>query len=539
MKIPSTNNLLLKMGGHLYTFYGACFSKLRMTKVRIQEWYKLESSLPYRYFKEILPRDQLILDDLLDRNADKINKYLLNMYDKLAEYAYKGEKEKFDSLSRTLLKHSKSVRIAAIRKILPKWEELSDSKLKWTWIQVDNILRKQRSNIKILRFELPKEDGTMRPISCPTIPWRIVSKVYCDLFTIWVECGNKLSPNLQGGRVGKGPKEVWQWIVAKAINKPVIFEFDLHKCFDSIKHEYVDECLKEINTPKVISRWIMRTLEFYKNNIPIEILEKEEKAVINEWINYYDACNFTTRWLKTEPELRELANEKYQLEREAHEFWLGLRKESIKVIGKQRFDVAWPKWLKYIKAQGPEFANIENEIRRDSFGLPQGWALSPIITNLVVNKWAGIYKDEIRMFVDDGIIATEGLNKLKIIIYNSFLWSYDSGLKISWKKSALVKVGAEWYRNLKFLGIEINDLEELKAATRSGAQVKLPTEVINKYTTKYYGRSWTKFVESFGMPGSWTNWLYNNGQSRIAGSWTKTEIWSVWSDAKRRNRYKQ
>lgn len=68
------------------------------------------------------------------------------------------------------------------------------------------------------------------------------------LLELWIEDKSPLSSYQYGAIKDKGCTEAWNHVWNKIIPKPWILEFDLSKCFDSIKLTAVIDALERTQT---------------------------------------------------------------------------------------------------------------------------------------------------------------------------------------------------------------------------------------------------------------------------------------------------
>ena len=100
-------------------------------------------------------------------------------------------------------------------------------------------------------------------------------------------------------------------------------------------------------------------------------------------------------------------------------------------------------------------------------GVPQGVSTSAIL-GMAVLELLGVYKIEDSLYVgyaDDGILGSNKISDLKGALEEKI---YGSGISLKESKCKYLKRNGTWVAPMKFLGCELDENREFRAATRSG-----------------------------------------------------------------------
>src|SRR5690606_10388809 len=102
------------------------------------------------------------------------NEYLRYQFQRLYQYASKGELKKFNFLARTLLRKSKTFRLYALNYVFPKWHSMNTIKMHSLWRRVTRLCMEESTNLEYKRVWIDKKKGDYaRPLGVPTAEWRI------------------------------------------------------------------------------------------------------------------------------------------------------------------------------------------------------------------------------------------------------------------------------------------------------------------------------------------------------------------------------
>jgi len=457
--------------------------------------------------------NELFGDKLLKLRSEntKVNKYLIKMFSKLQQYAIDAEQEKFERLTWILMKHSKSMRWLALQNTMPDWNKrLSLHKVSKIMKLVGKAMYYYQHDFKSVRVMIPKEDGTFRPLSVPTLKWRIISQWYLMMFRIWVDQSNIICKRQFATIKNGGTAQAWNYVWNNVLNKQYIFEFDIAQCFNSILWHEVWNKVMEIHTPKNIGNWIYSVMAYNFHNTSIESFDKEEFERLDKIYNtnprnMWDAIKEggidpvnTMKWATKGDFLKRLdvhtwkdiLDIKWKLNK--HKNWITMSDKQ-----KNMLDLI-PKVI---------FENMEQQ--SNARGLPQGWALSPILTDLVLSDVAvdfpGVY------YLDDGVLASDSIeeispSKLRVRLQ-------ELGLSFKEGKCKWIRIG-RWLENpLRFLGATYSDGKWF-ASTKRGASVEMSLPQINKnfYSgkPKRFKIDLKTFIRNYGCT-QLLAYMYNDG----------------------------
>lgn len=122
------------------------------------------------------------------------------------------------------------------------------------------------------------------------------------------------------------------------------------------------------------------------------------------------------------------------------------------------------------------FGEAPNWDKEGLKNLPQGANTSPILTELVMDKWIRRIQKKIQgtsvFYADDGLFMSN--KPIKVT------GDEKRGIKIHPEKSGYVKYDGEWKKELKFLGVVYNgEKETLRAETRNGSTLEIEKETGN------------------------------------------------------------
>lgn len=503
-----------------------------------------------------------------EKDRQKANKYINKTLNRLHQLAIEGDMTKFQRYARKISSKSKLLKLYRCTNGVKDWWDLSDKQKAFAWRKSNELIKRGKYEFKFKRVMIPKPGTTvMRPLSVPELEWRIISKWYLDLFQIWIQPREEayLDKNQLGGRVGKNTTDAWNLIWGSLLKKPYVAEFDLAKCFDAFYHFDVSQRLFWTETPHFLHNFIMGVLDTAIENVnPQEAAL--ERVVVENATSLHDA-----------PILRRVQGWRKWLE-----YWLGIEWEEPKHITELRKQRLWADGVRtrqawpgggYLRAPylwqdngkeppTPKPEGVPEQVHKimnmrmlmeDDWkergksiwinkywmvqpeiigrGLPQGWALSPLLSNIMLRGI--VLEGKGLLYLDDGILAADDPKDMELEEILERL--HNLGGAFAPHKFAWIKWNGVWERPLRFLGLQ-TDGESMQAYTRGGSRAELQIPSIGQMRkgTSQKGAEipntfeWTKrFNEMTNGPltETMTAWLYNNG--RVWDSNGKDTEWGV------------
>jgi hypothetical protein len=276
-----------------------------------------------------------------------------------------------------------------------------------------------------------------------------------------------------GARPNKGVNTCWEvlWKELHSKNTKYIYEFDLTKFFDLVRHESIQEALKEgYRLPK-------ERMDFIMASIRKPVSDLSYKALKQEWENL---------------------------------------KEAYEKAGKVNKDWAKNSGM-YLIHNGKKLVKPKTSAQAEH-GVPQGYSLSPLLacatlandlegcryTSKYFGAQEGLYrkaKDRILMYMDDGlIISNEPLDGFGL--KTDFEMTANLvGTQVNLKKSRMIMENGQWLVDkFKFLGVEyIPGSDTLKAMTRNGSEKWFPGSEVGKMDLRGpSSRIFLRYLESHG-----------------------------------------
>jgi len=443
---------------------------------------------------------------------------------------------------------------------------MSVNKLMSYFVKLDKILKRKSTRFSFKRVLIPKTDGSMRPLAVPPLEWRTLANWQNTLFTIWAH-GTKVNliPNQFGVLKGGGLKATWSHLIRRIKEAKYIYEFDLHKFFDSIPNKEVKRGLIHYKFPSKLIERAMETIRWsttvLKEERLLEIVKNEERIRENFKHEVMELEVIPGKKLKT---AHMSIHDMYQLMRTAFQINYILEKHDIpyvpisqKELGKIPIEkqttleftlgdpdkLAWMSIYKYIlienKHLSPNLAarkllkdidkfiksitgvsfirdlqqkglnlNLlkwkellrlrERQVLPFRRGVPQGFGMSPMLASFALFKIYEKWKDQLVMYLDDGLLISD-----KPIDVDAFIKDVRLlNIEVALQKSGMVKEEGKWLRNLKFLGLEyLPNSGNLKSNTKTGKTIELPAlkflelPELRKYF-KFYTATWLDSIRN-------------------------------------------
>lgn len=466
---------------------------------------------------------------------------MIKNINKLHGYAKARDDKKFNTLFKILTIHSKAFRWAMLNKTEPDWmKKWSVRKLFWVMGRTNYILKEGRTNFKYKRVMIPKADGSQRPLSVPPLEWRIASKWLNYIFNIWIDASKAIADNQFGSVMNRNTAKAWDKLWKETVKAKFIAEFDIAKCFDSIKWDRIDAVIYDMKTPVYLHNWIYRIIVNASYNLPIQERDKEQ-----------DVVKEAKKWsiIRTEWKMTPVAKKMELMEYQWNVFWEETKKgwiakdsrRFIWMVRQMMMDEHFNKNEKVKElarrvgvilptdsAWNDEFPDLEGTVQQA--GIPQGWALSPTIANIVMGRVAKEVKQGI-FYMDDGLLWGEKPEEIPIPWMNDEL--RPDGLALAPKKFGWVKWEGQWVKTLKFLGAKY-DGKVWSAETKKGSKIVLekPKDLMSFWGNyiEENNKPWVENVFSkMKTPNCIMAYFYNNGRKWTKEGWVKINSKSLWA----------
>lgn len=186
----------------------------------------------------------------------KVERYIYWQQRRLAKYQAEGRTDAFWSLALRLLKRSKAFRLVALRNVRPNWYRHDEWHKVEKWMRkLNEICYRPAATFEIHRRAIPKEDGSLRWINDPGVPWRMYLWMWNLMLNYWLN--PLLNENQHGHRAGKGALTAWRVILKEVLKAENIYEFDFAKFHDSINRAFLTDALLMRGVPKDVTKTLM------------------------------------------------------------------------------------------------------------------------------------------------------------------------------------------------------------------------------------------------------------------------------------------
>lgn len=345
--------------------------------------------------------------------SNKANKYLRKKLNLLHKHAKNGEKERFWFQAKILLTRSYSFRLLNLRKVEKNWyKDLHTKEIKKSLSKLNDLIKNFSYKFEFKRVYIPKPDGSRRGLSVPPLHCRIWASMWYIILVIYLDAVNPTYwSNQHGGKPRSGVNTAWKFLYKQVIkneNVKNIFEYDIKKFFDRVNHNIILEALEDCQVPDPMINWIMNSIKHFECDLSLD-----------EW-------------------KEDLRNK-------------GLEDSVVNKISSVE-----------------EAKELNNKMAK---GVPQGFALSPVLSCLAKSYALKNFATKMICYVDDGILYSE--DQIDFDSFNKAL--VNLGTEINVEKSGWLKKDGSWSKeNFKFLGIEYNTTQDaMKASSRSGRSSKL------------------------------------------------------------------
>lgn len=327
--------------------------------------------------------------------------------------------------------------------------------------------KRNDTKVRTTRFYVEKSNGKLRPIGAPKSEWKVILAGWAWLMSVFLG-----RPRNHGFTPGRGIWTAWRTVIDKVIPSKYIYEFDLSKCFNSIRLEGHNEGLDYIIRDSGLYELLSLESILKKLDVPKDVVDQLVK--FNQNTPKLGNTEFID---KKDPELWEVINTK--------------KDELALVLKEGMYDSVF-------RPQGL--------MQNDSFGFTQGSPLSPILTVLCLEHWRPLWNPtwDTTMYADDGIFST---NKDYIEIGNEKVpwpvrdpldkkWnsknekSFDLGVKFNPSKSGWVKQDGKFLKPLTFLGCTYDPESNLLSNGEYSVSIDgIDDLTLKKLVGKVYGSS--------------------------------------------------
>jgi len=424
------------------------------------------------------------------------NKYLIRQYKRLTYYAATKQLDKFNFVSRIILKKSISYRILAINRTMKDWFIIRIRDLRRIWRSLSFISKNESSDLKFKRVWIDKKPGDYaRPLGVPTPAWRCYSFMRLDHMERYFKGRGLLADWQHGGRSGVGVLSCYKDLIPKLKTENTIFEFDIKGFFDNIYHNQITGLFKRVMGPQT-SDWVKEILKAKPSSYQLppegkDIALQEVKSDIKDIEE-----NWTPLYTEDLPRFDQVLNldgsigTYYGKEFEFLEKGDDLHEE---VFGEGVKPPQINPWMEYAAKLKQEHVTMRMNLKapteseraegRDSWkslgkpgqGVPQGLGTSPFISTIMTDMIFENMKGKILMYMDDGILFAKSKRHMNKIIEELKANLTKLGLEIAPEKSKFVKENGKWTDSLRFLGLRyLPEEDTLTSETRSGTKVKFP-----------------------------------------------------------------
>ena len=230
------------------------------------------------------------------------NKFLKKAFTKLDKLSQSRDREGFDKLALILLR-SRAFALQSLFEVDRRfYKDRSMKQVIWTLKRLLRLIRKDSQIMKFRRIMLEKSgkqgampwkdylrikpEGNWRPLSVPTLEWRVFNHMKYVLAAIWLEPTH--AEWQHGARPRRGTGTALAYLVQHVVKKPFIWEFDLTKFFDRVNWYQLTITLGFYQVPmNSLARWI-------NNHVKKNPLGMEDSAYWEESKSKWDLASLVT-----------------------------------------------------------------------------------------------------------------------------------------------------------------------------------------------------------------------------------------------------
>jgi retron-type reverse transcriptase len=454
------------------------------------------------------------------------NRYLERQAVRLTKYAYYDQVDEYNKLSELIQRKSIAFRVLALNRTIDNWYTMSIKKLDKIWRSLSYIARSNSSALRYKRVWIDKKPGDYaRPLGVPTPEWRCWSYMKMDHLERFYKASGRLASWQHGGRSGVGVLSCYKQLIPKMLSENTIYEFDIKGFFDNISHESIINRIKETLGIKV-SEWVSQILiakpmkyelpseqddkayqQYLKQSKPsvknLSIFEREWKVTethglasvkidylkqlsgIPVDVNYEDLTDYMKEFyaIKLKMDTLQKHNIRIRPNKDGGELLIPISGNATDLIAYIEETRAQTVGQEMLRRPRQEIEPLERELTRDRWknlgqpgkGVPQGLGTSPFLSTFLTDSYLFKLKDNLIMYMDDGILFARNKAEMEKIINILKDGLQCLGLELAPEKSRYIKINGEWQDSCKFLGLRFLPKENtIMSDTRSGTQVRFP-----------------------------------------------------------------
>lgn len=347
---------------------------------------------------------------------DKYNKYIKYQVRRLGKA--KSDPNKYWAIALKLIERSVSFRMSAWIKVKPHWfMDMSVNRVRYVNNCVSKFVRNELFNMSHKRVYIPKGD-TVRPLGVPTLAWRIYLHMWSNMLEQFYH--DSFLKSQHGFIKKRGTLTAWIDIFTNCVKKPWIYECDLQQFFPSVMFSVIKRRMWNLGTPDYVAQWLEK-LCCSIPQLPKEKLLDESLVEKKKGIGFLDTVEGNMK------------------------AYIHLMSETIENFNPK---VVQMKSGPLTEAVFKMFKSKTSTQLLSTFGVPQGSPVSPILSMLGLYDF--LSQQQSLSYADDPIFY--GMKKFFIEDHKY------AGLKVNPAKSFWVKKNNVWLRNLKYLGLEFDPI---------------------------------------------------------------------------------